>query len=166
MTFSFKDNNVKVSETEGFSENSGFCGNNVFFTGEYKKDLTNMSKEFWKKNEVNGQMENNTQALNIQIGKKYAWEIPAKYSEDGSTEVVGEGEFLIFNADNSLQMSSYNIPSTACNYNGTYKVNGNKIIASYTQWEDEEIHYENSTETYTILDNTQIKAKKRKYRKN
>lgn len=100
---------------------------------------------------------NNT---SIQIGKKYAWEIPAKYSEDGSVEVVGEGGSLIFNADNSVQMTSYVIPSTVCYYKGTYKVNGNKIIASYTQWEDEEIHYEDTTETYTILDNSQIKDDK------
>ena len=81
---------------------------------------------------------NNT---SIQIGKKYAWEIPEKYSEDGSVEVVGEGGSLIFNDDNSVKKTSYNIPSAVCDYKGTYKVNGNKIIASYTQWEDEEIHY-------------------------
>lgn len=96
----------------------------------------------------------------LQLGKKYQYELPAKYGENGEIIEVGEGSSIIFKEDNTVEASTVAIPGGGSNYRGTYKVQGNKITVTLTQMYDIEwIDYgtEDNEFIYTIISDTQIK---------
>lgn len=102
--------------------------------------------------------ENNTQTSKIQIGKKYEFEIPAKYDTKGNLLEAGSGGSIIFNDDNTVKSEAWAIPGGGDGYTGTYKIEDNKITVVLLHMDDgSDYPVENNIFIYTIIDNTQIK---------